>query len=50
MDKKNGNGKRAIKDLPVSDAATRTVKAGSFLSSIGKAITAPITLPLQIAK
>ena len=50
MEKKSGKGKRAAKDLPVSNAATRTVKGGSLLSSIGKAITAPITLPFQVAK
>jgi len=29
MDTKNGHGKRVVRDLPVSDAATPGVKGGS---------------------
>ena len=42
MEKKSGkanrSGKRVVRDLPVSDAATPGVKGGSIFDAIGKAI------------
>jgi len=42
MEKKSGkanrSGKRVVRDLPISDAATPGVKGGSLFSAIGKAI------------
>jgi len=42
MEKKSGkanqSGKRIVRDLPVSDAATPGVKGGSIFDAIGKAI------------